>query len=57
MIRQTIFAVAVNDSKIVHTGLKFEITRGKIKIIAVDGFRLGLTENINIGEDVSFIVL
>lgn len=58
MIRQTIFAVAVNDSKIVHTGLKFEITRGKIKIIAVDGFRLAIrTENIKYsGEDISFIV-
>ena len=58
MIRQTIFAVAVNDSKIVYTGLKFEITRGKIKIIAVDGFRLAIrTENIKYsGEDISFIV-
>jgi len=58
MIKQTIFAAAVNDAKIVHTGLKFEITRGKIKIIAVDGFRLAIrTENIKYsGEDMSFIV-
>ncbi|MEG1243313.1 MAG: DNA polymerase III subunit beta [Oscillospiraceae bacterium] len=58
MIRQTIFAVAVNDSKIVHTGLKFEITRGIIKIIAVDGFRLAIrTENIKYtGDDMAFIV-
>ena len=58
MIRQTIFAVAVNDSKIVHTGLKFEISRGIIKVIAVDGFRLAIrTENIKYsGDDMSFIV-
>ncbi|NCC87460.1 MAG: DNA polymerase III subunit beta [Clostridia bacterium] len=58
MIRQTIFSVSVNDAKIVHTGLKFEITRGKIKLIAVDGFRLAIrTESIKYtGEDISFIV-
>lgn len=58
MIRKTIFAVAVNDSKIVHTGLKFEITNGQIKVIAVDGFRLAIRkEDINYcGDDVSFIV-
>ena len=58
MIKKTIFAVAVNDSKIVHTGLKFEITRGQIKVIAVDGFRLAIrTEKIDYdGDDISFIV-
>lgn len=58
MIKKTIFAVAVNDSKIVHTGLKFEITNGQIKVIAVDGFRLAIrTEKIEYsGDDISFIV-
>ena len=40
MVRQTIFAVSKNDTKIVHTGIKFEITRGQIRLIAVDGFSL-----------------
>lgn len=58
MIRQTIFAVAVNDNKVVHTGIKFEITRDQLKLIAVDGFRLAIrTENIKYtGEDMSFVV-
>lgn len=59
MIRQTIFAVAVNDStKVVHTGIKFEITGGNIRLIALDGFRLAIrNEEIDYeGEDVSFIV-
>ncbi|MBQ2092428.1 MAG: DNA polymerase III subunit beta [Clostridia bacterium] len=58
MVRQTIFAVSKNDSKIVHTGIKFEITRGQIRLIAVDGFRLAIrTEKINYtGDDISFIV-
>lgn len=58
MIRQTIFAVAVTDSKIVHTGIKFEIEDGVLKLIAVDGFRLAIrSEPINYsGEFITFIV-
>lgn len=58
MVKQTIFAVSKNDTKIVHTGIKFEIKNGEIRLIAVDGFRLAIrTEKINYaGEDISFIV-
>ena len=59
MVRQTIFAVAVNDGgKVVHTGIKFEITNGNIRLIALDGFRLAIrNEEIDYsGEDISFIV-
>lgn len=58
MVRQTIFAVAVNDSKVVHTGVKFEISQRIIKLIAIDGFRLAVRkEDIDYdGEEISFIV-
>lgn len=58
MIRQTIFSVAVNENKVVHTGIKFEITQNEIKLIAVDGFRLAVRkETIDYtGEDTTFIV-
>ena len=58
MVRQTIFAVAVNDSKVVHTGVKFEIGQRIIKLIAIDGFRLAVRkEDIDYdGEEISFIV-
>ncbi|MBQ2774967.1 MAG: DNA polymerase III subunit beta [Clostridia bacterium] len=58
MVRQTIFAVAVNDTKVVHTGVRFEIGQRIIKLIAVDGFRLAVRkEDIDYdGEDISFIV-
>lgn len=58
MIRQTIFAAATNDTKAVHTGIKFEISDNNIKLIAVDGFRLAIrTETINYnGEPTTFIV-
>lgn len=58
MVRQTIFAVSKNDTKIVHTGIKFEIKKNQIKLIAVDGFRLAIrTEEIKYeGEEMSFIV-
>ena len=58
MVSQTIFAVATNDSKVIHTGIKFEISEKKIKLVALDGFRLAIrTENIDYsGNDVSFVV-
>ncbi len=58
MIRKTIFSAAVKDSKIVHTGIKFEIEQNHIRLIAVDGVRLAIrNENINYdGESLSFVV-
>ena len=58
MIRQTIFSVAVKDSKIVHTGVKFEISANLFRLVAVDGSRLAMrTETVDYtGEELSFIV-
>ncbi|MDD6276911.1 MAG: DNA polymerase III subunit beta [Clostridia bacterium] len=58
MVRQTIFAVAVTDANVVYKGIKFELTDGEIKLIAVDGFRMAIrTEKIDYhGEDITFIV-
>ncbi len=58
MVRQTIFAVATNDAKVVHTGIKFEISQKKIRLISIDGFRLAIrNENIEYdGEFQTFIV-
>lgn len=58
MVHQTIFAVATTDSKVVYTGIKFELTNGEIKLIAVDGFRMAIRkEKINYtGDDMTFIV-
>ena len=40
MIGGTIFAVAENQGRPIHTGVKFEVTNDSITTIAVDGFRL-----------------
>lgn len=59
MVSQTLFAVADNEnSKPVHTGLKFEMTLNQLRLIGVDGYRLAIrTETIKYdGEDVTFIV-
>ena len=37
MVKQTIFAVAVTDTKVVYTGIKFEISDNELKLVAVDG--------------------
>lgn len=59
MVMQTLFAVAENEnSKLVHTGLKFEMSLNQLRLVGVDGYRLAIrTETIKYdGEDVSFIV-
>ena len=59
MIRQTIFAVAVNpDTKPIHTGVKFEIRPGELRLAAIDGFRLAIRrEAIDYeGEELNFVV-
>ena len=58
MIRQTIFAVSLDDSKAVHRGIKFEITPGEIKMVALDGYRLAIRKEFidYNGEPVSFVV-
>lgn len=57
MVRQTIFAVAQNDAKPVHTGILFEIADGEIRLVAVDGFRLAIRkESLTAQQDMRFIV-
>ena len=58
MIRQTIFACSVDDSKTVHRGIKFEVTPGTLRLVALDGFRLAIrTEFTDYdGKDLNFVV-
>lgn len=58
MIKKTIYAVAIGESRPVHTGVKFEIEKGRITLIALDGFRLAIRrEEIDYeGENASFVV-
>lgn len=57
MVRQTIFCVAQSDAKPVHTGILYEIKDRRLRLVAVDGYRLAVrTEPIDCAEDCSFIV-
>ena len=58
MIRKTVFSVSSSERNPVHSGVKFEISDGKIVLVAVDGARLAVRrEEIDYsGEDVSFVV-
>lgn len=58
MIRKTIFSVAAKDSKIVHTGIRFEVRENHLRLIAVDGVRLAIrNEEIAYeGEELTFVV-
>lgn len=58
MIKKTVFAVSPDDGKTVHRGVKFELSAGEIKLVALDGFRLAIrTEFFNYNDDpLSFVV-
>jgi len=57
MIDQTLYAVAVNDFKPVHTGSKFIFEDGTLSLVSVDGFRLAIRkEPVSYTGELSFIV-
>lgn len=58
MIKKTIFATAENGAKIVHTGVRFEVTQGNIRLVAVDGYKLAIrNEKIDYeGDEKVFII-
>ena len=57
MIEQTIFAVAVNDFKPVHTGSKIVIDDHVMTMVSVDGFRLAIRkEQVTYNDALEFIV-
>lgn len=58
MIKKTIFSVAVNDVRVIHKGIKFEIKPGEIRLVAIDSHRIAIRKefiNYN-GEEISFVV-
>ena len=57
MIDQTIFAVAVNEFKPVHTGSKFIIKDHILSVVSVDGFRLAIRqEPVSYHDELDFVV-
>jgi DNA polymerase-3 subunit beta len=44
MIKQTVFSVATDESKITMTGELFEIKDDKLRLVAIDGFRIAMRE-------------
>lgn len=58
MIKKTIFSVSVNDVRIIHKGIKFEIKPGELRLVAIDSHRIALRKefiNYN-GEELAFVV-
>ena len=57
MIERTIFAVAQDNQKPVHTGTKFFIEKDNLKLVSVDGYRLAVCQkSINNSQERSFVV-
>ena len=42
MVKKTVFACAVVDTRPMFTGVKFEIEDGELRMVALDGFRLAI---------------
>ncbi len=58
MIKRTIFAVSNDSSKNAHRGVKFEVSAGEIKLVALDGYRLAIRKEFTDynGSSLSFVV-
>ena len=57
MIEQTLFAVAVVDTRPALTGIKFIFEKNLLTLVSLDGFQLAVRkERIKNSEEVSFIV-
>lgn len=53
MIAKTIFSAASEVMSVVHNGILFEIERDKIRLVAIDGYRLALREEYIINENIT----
>lgn len=57
MIRQTAYAVSINDAKPILTGELFDIGEGSFNLVAIDGFRMAIrTEKIDTPDTYKFVV-
>lgn len=58
MIKKTIFSVAINDVRVIHKGIKFEIKPGEIRLVAIDSHRIAVRKEFieYNDEELSFVV-
>lgn len=57
MINQTIFAVAVSESKPILTGELFEIEDGSFNLVAIDGYKLAIrNEMLKTDQNYNFVI-
>ncbi len=57
MVEATIYAVATDEKRPAHMGERFEITDGNLKAIALDGFRLAITERkIDTKKEINIVI-
>ncbi|SKA97435.1 DNA polymerase-3 subunit beta [Caloramator quimbayensis] len=57
MIRQTIFAIAQDETRPILTGILFEIKDGMLNFVALDGYRLALkSESIESSQNISAVI-
>jgi DNA polymerase-3 subunit beta len=58
MIDQTVFATSVSEDKPILTGILLELENDKLKMVALDGYRLAIRqERIQSGEDIKEVVV
>jgi DNA polymerase-3 subunit beta len=60
MIKQTIFAVSIDENRPILTGSLFEYKSGKLTIVSIDGYRLAMrscsSDNTTDGKDRNLII-
>ncbi|MCR4436527.1 MAG: DNA polymerase III subunit beta [Clostridiales bacterium] len=57
MIRQTLFAVSIDENRPILTGSLVECREGKLTFVSIDGFRLALRQYETESKDIEFSVV
>lgn len=56
MIQQTIYAVAVVDTKPILTGELFEINKEQLNVVAIDGYRMAIATETITADDTKIVI-
>ncbi|MEG1581646.1 MAG: DNA polymerase III subunit beta [Clostridia bacterium] len=58
IINETIFSAAIDDSRPILKGCKFEVSKDNLTVVAIDGFRLALVKKPieNVSAEMGFVV-
>ncbi|MGI6176859.1 MAG: DNA polymerase III subunit beta [Eubacterium sp.] len=57
MVRKTSFAACIDQTKGVITGILVELNKDNVKMVAIDGYRMAITEEAAVNEEENSVII